>query len=808
MTGNAVDGTNFVGQEGGSTFPPGVTSQTILVPILDDNLDTPNLTFSIELQASLINGTYGNSATVVTIVNSDTIPGVSLANWVILTEGNTGTSPMTFTATLTAAINQAVNVTYTTSAEQQRPGPITRRPPACDDPRRRNDGHLLGADLRRHHARIGRNVQRHVEQSGGRVDSRRQGGRHDPRQRCARCLRLGTLTATAAFGGAALSWQAAPTATSYNIYRSTTPNGEGTVPIATGVTGTTFTDTGLVNGTPYYYRVTGVTAQNALLYEGPASNETRVIPTSYAFPSFFTNQSYAFDTYLAPQSNLLSENGDNIENIGYYGYNLQMTDGGTDQTDSAFTLNPVNVSRFTTQFTFQQTRSYNWDVPTGGGLTFTIQDVATALGSSGTGLGYAGITNSIAIPFDLSDDSGNGANFTGLFTGGATPSSASSVDLDGTGINLHSGDLFNVGMTYDGTTLLVTLTDTVTKAQATQAYTVNIPAAVGGNMAYVGFTAGTGQTTAQQTVESWYFTPAPAAPSNLLAGTVNGTQVNLSWANNDPNATGTIIERKTGVNGTYAPLATINSPTATTYTDNTAAPNTSYYYRVQATDNGSTSVASNEVNVNTTAAVLSADLQATVTDGQTTAVDGTAISYTVVVSNLGPNTATGATIADTLPASATWTASASGGASGFWAGATGSINNTVTMPAGSSITYVIATTVPLNATGTLSNTASVTAPAGIPDPNLANNTATDTDTVSPPPANPQVDLQATDTDGQTTVVAGAARPIPSSSPTPVRIRRSAPRSAIRCPPRQRGRPRLPATPPVSGAVAPAASATP
>ena len=284
--------------------------------------------------------------------------------------------------------------------------------------------------------------------------------------------------------------------------------------------------------------------------------------------------------------------------------------------------------------------SYNWDVATGGGLTFTIQNAGPAVvGSSGHRPGLWRHRQQRRRQFRFVRRIWQPHQSTGLYTGGATPTSATSIDLNGSGIDLHSGHLFDVGMTYDGTTLVVTITDTVTQAQATQSYVINIPAAVGGNMAYVGFTAGDGQTTAQQTLYSWDFTPAPNAPSNLQANTTNGTQVNLSWTNNDPNATGTIIERKTGVNGTYAPIATINSPATTTYTDNTAAPNTTYYYRVRATNNGSTSVASNEVNANTTGAVLSADLQATVTDGQTTAVDGTAISYTIVVSNLGPNTA-------------------------------------------------------------------------------------------------------------------------------------------------------------------------
>ena len=48
-----------------------------------------------------------------------------------------------------------------------------------------------------------------------------------------------------------------------------------------------------------------------------------------------------------------------------------------------------------------------------------------------------------------------------------------------TGINLHSGDIFNAQLTYDGATLTVVITDTVTKASATQTYTVDIPAIVG-----------------------------------------------------------------------------------------------------------------------------------------------------------------------------------------------------------------------------------------------------------------------------------------------------------------------------------------
>ncbi|MDX6335827.1 MAG: hypothetical protein QOG05_3167, partial [Streptosporangiaceae bacterium] len=72
-----------------------------------------------------------------------------------------------------------------------------------------------------------------------------------------------SLAATAGSGSVALTW-AAPTSdggaaiTGYNIYRGTSPGAESAPPIATNVSASGFTDTGLVNGTTYYYKVAAV----------------------------------------------------------------------------------------------------------------------------------------------------------------------------------------------------------------------------------------------------------------------------------------------------------------------------------------------------------------------------------------------------------------------------------------------------------------------------------------------------------------------------------------------------------------------
>ena len=144
-------------------------------------------------------------------------------------------------------------------------------------------------------------------------------------------------------------------------------------------------------------------------------------------------------------------------------------------------------------------------------------------------------------------------------------------------------------------------------------------------------------------------------------------------------------------------------------------------------------------------------------------VPGTSETYTIVVTNNGPSNVTGASVVDTLPANCTgdtWTATQSGGASGFSASGSGNISDTVTMPVGSSITYTVTGAVSPSARGTLTNTATVTAPAGVNDENLANNTATDTDTINPPSLSVTETgngtVNSTDTASFTIVISNAA----------------------------------------------------
>jgi fibronectin type 3 domain-containing protein len=298
------------------------------------------------------------------------------------------------------------------------------------------------------------------------------------------------LTATSGPGQVALNWVDTLNAVSYNIYRATKSNGEGAVPIQTGVTTTFFTDTGLADGVTYYYEITAIGAGG----EGARSAEVS---------STTTKPSLDFSGGFASAGSLLAVNGAAVVK----GSALQLTDGQLNERASTFSKAPVNVSQFSTHFNFQLLNA------AADGFTFTIQRAGvSALGGGGGGLGYGGpggIPNSVAIKFDLFNNAGEGNNSTGLYVNGAVPTSAGSIDLSGSGLNLHSGHVFGVAMSYDAAALTVTITDTVTNASATQSYAVDIAEVIGGPTAYVGFTAATGGQSATQKILNWTYAAAP-----------------------------------------------------------------------------------------------------------------------------------------------------------------------------------------------------------------------------------------------------------------------------------------------------------
>lgn len=188
------------------------------------------------------------------------------------------------------------------------------------------------------------------------------------------------------------------------------------------------------------------------------------------------------------------------------------------ERSAVFFNTPVSVTSFKTSFDFQCIGNPGWMAD---GITFCIQNQGpNALGGPGGGMGFGpdpvvgsgpSISNSVAVKFDLYQNWPDPSDScTGLFTNGVSP--VGGTDLLQSNVDLRSNDRFHVDMSYNGTTLNVTLTDTVTQATATQSYTINIPATVGSQSAYVGFTGGTGGAVSNSSILAWYYNSAPLAP--------------------------------------------------------------------------------------------------------------------------------------------------------------------------------------------------------------------------------------------------------------------------------------------------------
>lgn len=197
----------------------------------------------------------------------------------------------------------------------------------------------------------------------------------------------------------------------------------------------------------------------------------------------------------------LDSNGNGA--IALQGTALLVTSGANYEAHAIWSSTPVNVQSFTNDFSFQISPA---SPNASDGFTFTIQNTGlNALGGIGGALGYQGIGKSVAVKFDTFNNDGEGANSIGFYTNGNAPT-LPATDLTGR-IDLHSGHVMQAHLTYDGTTLALTLTDTQTGVSVRISQAIDIPGTVGGTTAWVGFTGGTGGTVSTQSILNWVYTP-------------------------------------------------------------------------------------------------------------------------------------------------------------------------------------------------------------------------------------------------------------------------------------------------------------
>jgi hypothetical protein len=112
IDGTAVRGSDYVEQAGTVTFAPGVTSQTIAVPLVGDAIDEMSEAVLVVL-SSPHNAVILTPQATGTITDDDAAPVLSVGD-VSIVEGNAGIANATFTVTLSAPSAQSISVGYAT----------------------------------------------------------------------------------------------------------------------------------------------------------------------------------------------------------------------------------------------------------------------------------------------------------------------------------------------------------------------------------------------------------------------------------------------------------------------------------------------------------------------------------------------------------------------------------------------------------------------------------------------------------------------------------------------------------------------
>jgi hypothetical protein len=111
-TATTADG-DYVAATGTVTFTPGQTAQTVDVTVNGDLTHESDETFTVDL-SNESNGNVLDGSGAGTITNDDQVPDISIDDQ-STTEGDTGTSTLTFNVTLSNPSDQTVTVDYTTN---------------------------------------------------------------------------------------------------------------------------------------------------------------------------------------------------------------------------------------------------------------------------------------------------------------------------------------------------------------------------------------------------------------------------------------------------------------------------------------------------------------------------------------------------------------------------------------------------------------------------------------------------------------------------------------------------------------------
>ena len=213
-------------------------------------------------------------------------------------------------------------------------------------------------------------------------------------------------------------------------------------------------------------------------------------------------------------------------NAAQAGTALRVVPALQNQVGTAFFTSAVDVSAFSTAFSFKITAPFNDGAD---GFTFAVQrNGANAVGGLGGSLGYGGLGSSAAVEFDTWNNGfpyDSSGNHVGIDTGGSVISNVTANVAP----SFENGQVWYAWVDYNGSQLDLFLSTTGVKpVGATLSYVIDLPTVIGGSSAWVGFTAGTGFAGENVDILSWSFKDAPEIPEPGTLGLLGGALLGLS----------------------------------------------------------------------------------------------------------------------------------------------------------------------------------------------------------------------------------------------------------------------------------------
>jgi alpha-L-fucosidase 2 len=393
------------------------------------------------------------------------------------------------------------------------------------------------------------------------------------------------LAAEAGAAQAALFWNPVAGASGYNLQRSIVSGGPYAT-VGSGLTGTSYLDTGLANGTNYYYVVSALNVWGqstnspqvtvtpgvnvAVKWEGDLIANVQSVNLSSS-SKVWTNQTS--DIYSVSNFSTIEGGFLNVASVAYGASTIKalfVDQIGNDSVQSSLkvpleivTNHPSSVDAWIYPVTVNQTSCY---------LNYGYQG------------GSLSPMNDREYDFDTSGHGVISGDFGSLDTGWATPPTANTWHY--------------VAVTYDGTNLLAYVDGSlnVTHVIGTPIATVQTLMQVGSAIAGAGSTGGndpfqgyiacaraeSGVLTASDIANNYAMGPlgtaAAITPGGLVAVSGDG-QVQLSW-NASANAASYNVKRSSNLSGVYNDVAT--NLTALGYTNTALTDGMTYYYAVSA----------------------------------------------------------------------------------------------------------------------------------------------------------------------------------------------------------------------------------